>query len=172
LATPWAIQLLTPDYLIYGFIDSEASDRYYTLTSAETSSTPSTCVVHLTQATFRPASNLVPIDPSPTEWYSVGWNAFLAVMPWDQASVDYLVKESSHKSLIPADIYIGPYLIQGKVWSRNKSGTDLSFLAYAHRFIVQDVCINCLLPGSQLHDLKAPFAVLRTHLLQSAAVRA
>ena len=171
MSTPWAIQLLTPDYLVYGFIDSEASDRFYTLTYAETSSTPSSCVIHLTQAAFRPASILPPPDPSPTDCFFTGWNAFLAAMPWDQASVDYLVKENTCKSLVPADIFISSYHIQGKIWSRDKSPADLSALRFAHRFIVQDVCINNLLPGSQLHDLKAPFAVLRTHLLQCVAVR-
>jgi hypothetical protein len=171
MATPWAIQLLTPDYLIYGFIDSDASDRYYSLTAADTTSSPSSCVMHLTQAAFRPATNLVPIDPSPTEWFSFGWNAFLVALPWDQSSVNYLVKENSYKFLVPADLYVGNYLIQGKVWSRDRSEKDLSHLGFAHRFIVQDVTIDCLLPGSQLHGFKAPFAVVRTHLLQCATVR-
>jgi hypothetical protein len=173
MANPWVIQVLTPDFLFDGKIDP-GGDYFnpYIFESVTSTSQPCTAVVNLTSARVQPVNNLTaPIEPA-TNWFISGANAFVVAIPRDEASTSYLVKHNRYKSLIPGDVYVGPYCISGKVWSPDRPELGLGFLCFYARFVMQDIRINGLLPGSTLHGLEAPFAVVRTHLLQCATVRA
>jgi hypothetical protein len=176
MASPWNIQVLTPDYLIDGKIDPEGgSDRtfsdVYIFQADMAGSGPCTSSVYMAEARFQPAGNLVPPAAASTGWYLSGFNPFLAVMPRDDLSKTFLEKHNKYKSLIPGDLYVGNYLIRGTVWSPSKPDDSLGFMRMYSKVVVQDVTIDCLLPGSTLKGLQAPYAVVRTHLLQCAMPR-
>lgn len=170
MASLWSIQVLTPDFLFDGRIDGDGGDKFYALTAAESSSQPSSCRVHLTGASVQATGNLATPAGAIADWDFFGASAFVLIIPRDEASTTFLVKQNKFKSLIPADIYLGSYRISGKVWSSRKPEEGLDFLRNANRFLMQDARIDNLLPGAKMQTLEAPFAVARTHLLQCAVV--
>jgi hypothetical protein len=176
MATTWAIQVLTPDFLIDGRMDPQAgSDRNWADTYIFEASAggPAYCTasVFFAEASLKATSTLVAPYDSATDMSLFGATAFVAAIPRDEASTAYLVKSNKYKSLISADIFVGSYLIHGKIWSPNKPESGLSFIKTYSRFVVQDARIDCLIPGAKMQGLEAPFAVVRTHLLQYATVR-
>ena len=96
-------------------------------------------------------------------------NTFVAIIPRDEASTAFVAKNNTSKNLIPADIYVGPYIIHGTILSPDNS---FSILRYYFNFGVRDAVIDCQLPDTKLQGLKAPFVMVRTHLLQGIAMRA
>ena len=150
--------------------DATWSDTYI-LQADRNGPGPSTALASLTATQFQPTSDLVAADGLGDNWVICGANAFVMVIPRDEASTTFLLKQNKSKSLVSADIYVGSYHVRGKVWSPDKPESGLSFLRYYSRFVVQDATIDCSVPGARLHGLEAPFVVVRTHLLQCAAVR-
>jgi hypothetical protein len=176
MAKSWKIKVLTPDFLIDGSIDSEpVSEGNWSDTSileaASSGSQPCTACATLTTAKIQAASNIQLPDNPGMDWVVIGATGFLAVIPNDEATTTYLVKQNKNNCLLLADVYVGPYVFHGKVWSPNKIESGLSFLRYASRFVMQDVTIDCLLPGAILQGYGAAYAVVRTHLLQTATIR-
>jgi hypothetical protein len=171
----WTVQVLTPDFLLEGKIDVEAvsdgtwSDSYV-LQADRTGSGSCTALVSLTVTQFQPTSNLITADTIATNWTVCGANAFVAVIPRDEASTTFVSKQNKFKSLISADVFVGSYRFHGKVWSPEKPESGLSFLRYYSRFVMQDVVIDCQLPGAKLQGFQAAYAVIRTHLFQCARV--
>jgi hypothetical protein len=170
MATPWVIQVLTPDFLFDGKIDP-GGDYFnpYIFEAVNNSSQPSTVILHLTSARVQPTNTLAAPSVATNNWFISGPNAFVVAIPRDEASTKHLLKNNKFKNLVPADVYVGPYCVSGKVWSPESS---LGFLSLSARFVMQDVHIDGLLPGAKLHGLEAPYACVRTHLLQCATVRA
>jgi len=64
------------------------------------------------------------------------------------------------------NIYVGPYYIHGTVISPDKL---LGNLRYYFNFAVRDAEIECLEAGAKFQGLKAPYVIVRTHLLQGIA---
>ena len=91
--------------------------------------------------------------------------AVVAVIPRDDDTKKYVVKHNKCKSLVQAEIVIGPYVIHAKVWSTAKYG--LETVAENTGFVVQEAILECHLPGAKLPGLEAPLMVVRTPLLQS-----
>jgi hypothetical protein len=127
--------------------------------------------VFLTETQFQPTGNLVTTDDLGTDW-AINVHNSIAFIPRDEASTTYLVKQNKFKNLIAADMVIGSYLIRGKVWSPDKPDAGLKLLKKYLRVVMQDVTIDCQLPGATLHGLEAPYAVLGTRFFQCATIRA
>ncbi len=93
----------------------------------------------------------------------------VAAIPRDESSLTYTKKIfRDWKYPLPAELYVGPYLIQGIVLCVVKdTGPTLLMSALGEQAVVQDVVIDCLLPGTRLKRLSAPLAVVCTqNLLQ------
>jgi hypothetical protein len=178
MADLWTIQILTFDFLLEGKIltnpitDNNWTDPYI-LKAYEHNYIyySSIDLVFLTETKFQPTGNAVPAADLGTDWI-VNVHNSIAFIPRDDASTAYLEKQNKFKSLINVDMNIGSYLIRGKVCSPDKPGTGLKLLTKFYRIVMQDVTIDCQLPGSTLHRLEAPYAVLCTRYFQHATVRA
>lgn len=170
MATPWAIQVLTPDYLVDGLYDEKQdnSTAEFFFKSDAGDSLGREASMHLTAVRFQPTRHMTIPASSATDWFVYSYS-FVAIIPRDENSTIYVAKNNNFKNLIPADIYVGPYLIHGTILSRDKK---LSIFRYWFSIAVRDAEIECQLPGAKLQDLKAPFALVRTHLLQGITSRA
>jgi hypothetical protein len=178
MADLWRIQVLTPDFLLEGRILTNPITEVtwtdpYILKAYEHNYIYDSSVdlVFLTETQFQPTGNLVTTDDLGTDW-AINVHNSIAFIPRDEASTTYLVKQNKFKNLIAADMVIGSYLIRGKVWSPDKPDAGLKLLKKYLRVVMQDVTIDCQLPGVKLHGLEAPYAVLYTSLLQCATIRA
>jgi hypothetical protein len=163
----WALQLLTPDYLIDGLCDT---DRYpiYTFSSANYHSCIPTDALQLISTRVRPTGSLVLPDSAVPNWNVTFYNGFIAVIPRDDASQDYFRSNLSQYPDVEVDVYTGPYVIHGTLPIEKKEFKKLEFL---FSFIVKDAVIDCLHPNSFLHDYHVPFAMVRTLQVQGIVMR-
>jgi hypothetical protein len=179
MADLWKIQVLTPDFLLEGRISTDMmisnvtwTDPYSIFQSYKYMGyVPSAPLVSLAETQFQPAGDLVTTDDLGTDWV-INSDRSIAFIPRDEASTTYLLKHNKFKSLITADMYIGSYLIRGKVWSPDKPDSGLGFFSKWSRLVIQDVTIDHQLPGAKLHGLEAPYAVLCTHFFQCVTIQA
>ncbi len=153
---PAAVQILTPDYLVDGYI--EENDGGWPLSGFT-----------LTSVRFEPTGPLNPPATTAANWCMLEKSPMVAAIPRDESILAYTKKLfRDWKYPLPAELYVGPYLIQGIVLCVIKD-TDLTVLMSAldEEAVVQDVVIDCLLPGTRLKRLSAPLAVVHTgNLLQ------
>jgi hypothetical protein len=158
----WALQLLTPDYLIDGFCDT---DRYpiFTFSSTNYQNCLPTDALQLSSTTIRPTGSLtVPVDSAPN-WNVTFYNGFIAVIPKDEASTHFFRSNLSQYPTVPVDVYVGPYIICGALPIEKREFKKLEFL---FSFVVRDAEIDCLWPNSFLHNYKVPYAMVRTLQVQ------
>ena len=179
MTTFWNIQVLTPDYLIEGNIDSGFSEIQDILKPKTNVNDMDTDLDGLVNVRYQPTSNLIVPDgpvPSPSTKDGVTflqpWTKRIALIPRDQGSVDFLVKHNKFNRLTPVDIYAGSYSINGKYWNNDKTSLlPGSFHTYAtDRIVIQDARIDCLVPGAKLQGFQAPFVVVYTEHIQWIAV--
>ena len=151
----WAVQVLTYDYLIEGHVDEKQEHFNFNLIQARGGPVN----MHLTSARFQPTGNLAPPEPASTPWALVYAESVVAVIPRDEASTAYVLKNNADffKYPVAAEVRVGAYLIQGKVLSPDKM---LNVFESYFRFAVQDAEISCRLPGAQLTGLKAPYVLV------------
>jgi hypothetical protein len=156
---PAAVQILTPDYLIEGYLDDLTNWPFEGVT--------------LTSVRFEPTGVLTPPASTAANWCLPENSPVVAAIPRDEASLAYTKKiYRNDKYALPAEIYVGPYLIQGMIL-RSDEDNDPGFLAATldEYMVVQDAVIDCLLPGARLKRLGAPLVVVRTdQLLQGFVV--
>ena len=156
LASPsrsqWAVQVLTRDYLIEGNLDGERDKYSFRLVGHDVGT------VILTSARFQPATTLaVPARP-PVPQVLIHGDELVALIPRDEAGTTEDMKNNApFKYPVPAEVYVGPYVIRGQVLSMDK---NLRVFATYVGFVVQDAVVDCLLPGAQLTGLKAPYLLV------------
>lgn len=171
----WAVQVLTPDYLVDGYFDSE-EDKMETAILFKADKDPNiydTGNVHfltLTSARLQPISPVNnPINSVVLpKWNMSAMSVFVAIIPRDEASTAYFMKMNPAKHAIAADVYVGPYIIHGTIVSPE---SDLMELTAYHTFAVRDAEIEHLYSGTPLTGLKMPCLLVNTHLLQGIAQR-
>jgi hypothetical protein len=85
--------------------------------------------------------------------------SIVAVIPRDEASTAYVLKNNASlfKSPIPAEVRVGSYLLRGEVLSPDNL---LNVFESYFRFAIRNAEISCLLPGSQLGELRAPYVLV------------
>jgi len=166
MATSWTLQVLTLDYLVEGLFDDNNDNHtatyYFRSWYDDEGKLAISASLHLTQVHIQPTRNATPPISSAAEWWSFS-NNLIAVIPRDENSLAHVAKNNSPKSVIPADIFVGPYRIHGSVLCPDK---QLSSVRYYFTFVVQDAEILCLDAETKLPSLKAPYAIVRTHLIQ------
>lgn len=97
-------------------------------------------------------------------WLLLETSPIVVAIPRDAASQAYTRELIGNPQvLLPAEIYVGPYLVQGMVL-RDEEDTDTSSLVdtLSEYVLVQDAVVDCLAPGARLKRLSVPLAVVRT----------
>lgn len=174
----WSIQVLTPDYLLEGDISTDMTNPQIPWTSPSIfeayyhhfgfdNTSP---IITLTNTVVKAAGSL-PLPAAPSPAWVVNGDRAIAFIPREGASNTYLLKRNKYDSLIPAELTIGSFLIQGNVWSPEKADAGLSFLKKCSRLIMQDVLIEQQHPGAAFPRLEVPYAVLCTFHLQCGSLR-
>jgi hypothetical protein len=149
----WAIDVLTTDYLISGFVDGDRNALAFVLMGGDFQS------IILTSARLQPTGNYAAPDSLSAPWTVVYGDTLVALIPRDPASLENAMKRNSDwKHPLPAEVTIGHYLIRGTLLS---AGNDArTFAAYTTGCVVQQAQISSLLPGARLTNLTAPYALL------------
>ncbi len=113
LETPkvrWAVQILTVDYLIDGYIDGERDKYSFRLVDHDVSATP------VISARFQPTGNLAAPAAPAVPLVVVYGDRLVALIPRDEAGTASAKQaNAAFKYFIPAEVYVGPYVIRGKV---------------------------------------------------------
>ena len=165
---PWDIQLLTPDYVVQGHMDGDDPTGGWFLNVQPSDLAVAT--LKLTQASVQPTGALNVNLPTGGTWLLPSTAQFVAVIPRDEASTAYAIKNKGHSQHpIPVVVFVGPYAIRGTVLSPD---TYLDILSDYQTFAMQDVVIDCLTPGARLTGLTAPYIVVRSLLLHGILVNA
>ena len=163
----WALQLLTPDYLVDGFCDT---DRYPIFTFSTTNY--HTCIptdaLQLIQTTVRTTSGLVLPEGDIPNWNVTFYNGFIAVIPKDEASTHFFYSNLGHYPDVPVDVYAGPYVFHGTLPIEKEEFKKLEFL---FSIVLKDVEIDCLWPNSTLRNYRVTYAMLRTLHIQGITIR-
>ena len=144
---PWAVQILTPEYLVDGYSDSE--DNIFEYLSVADSDDDFDYT--FTSARVQP-TGLLTIPPfSCQEWTCAFLTSVVAVLPRDDASLKAVQKawEDSEYSY-RAELFAGPYLIRGAIQSDSQDHPS-----FATFMLVTGATVESLLPGAQLARLNA-----------------
>ncbi len=156
LPTPkknWAVDLLTTEFLISGFIDGDHHRRAFQLIGGDVSS------LALSSARLQPTGNLGLPDSLTAPWAVAYGNTLVVVIPRDRPSLDYAMQQNSDwKNPQPAEVYAGHYLLRGTLLSPAADVRTLA--AFTTGFAMQQVQISSLLPGSRLSGLTAPYVLV------------
>jgi len=166
VATSWTIQVLTLDYLVEGLFDDSNDNHtamyFFRSWYDDNGKLAISASIHLTKVHIQTMRNATPPVSSAAEWWSFS-NNLIAIIPSDENSLAYVVKNNVPKSVISADVFVGPYRIHGSVLCPDK---QLSSVRYYLNFVVQDAEILCLDVDAKLPSLQVPYAIVRTHLVQ------
>ncbi|MDR3575320.1 MAG: hypothetical protein P4L50_15780 [Anaerolineaceae bacterium] len=150
----WLLQVLTLDYLIDGYLDGDRDKNIFRLADRQVLD------LRLASVQFQPASNLVSPMHAVVPWTLVNSESLVAIIPRDAASSASAAQNNTiFKKSFQGEVYIGPYLLRGKVLTVDDS---VRILPIYPCFPMMDVEINCLLPGSKLVGLKAPYLLVMT----------
>jgi len=109
----------------------------------------------------------VPADILPS-WVVSQYGSIIAIIPNDETSIQYVAEANVRNTVMAADLYVGPYLIRGNLLNVNE---NIDYLNSCFSVLVKDAQIDCLLPGSSLKSLQAPYAIVRTLLMQGIVFR-
>lgn len=160
----WSIQILTADYLIDGRFDSQDVNGipFFNAPSIKNGDCPIPTLT-LTSALLQSTGSLALPTSAIGRWTFSPQGACVAVIPRDEASSAYVLKNSRGQNPVPADVYVGPYLVRGIVMSPVK---ELALLASYPSFFVQHARITCLVAGTRMEELTSPNIIVSTSLLQ------
>lgn len=155
----WAIQVLTLDYLITGYMDADRDKTSFRMAGHDAGS------LAVLSAQLQPSGNLdVPVR-APIPWVLVYGDEMVALIPRDEAGNNAAIQTngSYFKIPIPAEVFVGHYRIRGKVMASDPS---LRVFTINMGFPVQDAEIDCLLPGAPLKGLKVPYLLVMSRQKQ------
>jgi hypothetical protein len=162
MATPWAIQVLTLDYLIDGQIDggNMLQAAVFNLNNVNAGLAP----MMLTSIQVQPTGSLaVPSDHLPS--WTIAFNqTIIGVIPRDEKSVAEFKKWSTQKNTVTVEMVIGPYCVRGTAYHR-LNAEHLQKLSEVN-LALKDVEIDRITLDSKVKGLKVPFMIVFTELLQ------
>ena len=163
---PWAVRLLTPDFLVDGFTDTEAHPETWPFFTTAVGSTPSG-LLWLASPRFTPVASGSAPPPAVTQWLVPYSGNFVALMPFDNASLAAVRKNIADlKYPHAATLYVGPFALRGGLLSNYEAVSYMSTMSGHQCLAMQDVEIEYRLPNPSFTGLKAPLVLVRTHLLQ------
>jgi hypothetical protein len=157
-SNPWLVQILTPEYLIDGYCQPE-EDLFLSLS---TSSYTDILGITLTSAYIQPTGNLSISPFSSPKWILSFSSMCLAVIPRDESSLK-AAREAFNEYQYPFHVvlYAGPFIIRGTMLS-NDEDDPTPFYENFTFFPMIEADIDCLIPGSKLSRLNAPFLALNS----------
>ncbi len=148
----WAVDVLTTDYLISGYLDGDRNALAFQLMGGDFSS------LILTNAKLTPTGADAAPDSLSAPWVVAYGDTLVAVIPRDPASLQYaMARNGDWKHPQPAEIHAGHYLVRGTILS--PANDVRTFAAYTTGFIVQQAAITSLLPGARFAGLSAPYVM-------------
>jgi hypothetical protein len=163
---PWAVRLLTPDFLIDGYTDLDSHSEGAPFFQRQTGSMP-LGALWLTSVRFQATGPSSGTAPTANNWSLAYSAAFVAAIPNDEASLTATrLNIADLRNAFQAELFVGPYAIRGQLLSPAAHAGDFAMFGSYHSLVVKDAVIDYRLPGAQLTGLKAPLAVVRTLLLQ------
>lgn len=150
--TSWAVQILTVDYLIEGTIDPARERPAFDLIAGDARA------IRVDHPQVLPTGNLVvPARPA-VPWALVYGNRLVAIIPRDQACLDYAIKKNdSFDTPIPGEVFAGPYVFSGTIMSPDRK---LRILEGYAALVLHNVTIDCLVVGTKLPRLQAPYVMV------------
>ncbi|MBA3873509.1 MAG: hypothetical protein H0X30_30630 [Anaerolineae bacterium] len=142
---PFAIQVLTPDYLIEGHIPRNMT--WHSLVEIE-----------IAPAHYQPTGTMtLPAGSAPL--LHVQQNALVAIMPQDEACATDVLKGFGTQHLLKVTMLLNHYRFTGMAFA---TSDNISTLTYADAILMQDATIDCLIVGAQRKVWTAPLALIYT----------
>ncbi len=160
---PWAIQVLTADYLISGLSRPEDDIFYYVqgFKFADPFEGPV-----LESVDLQPTGNLVTPRQHLEKWRLAYCATVIAIIPSDQAGLGAAratFYEARHP--LPVVLYAGPYVVQATLLSEDPGGETL-FTSRRSFIPAAGAHIECQAPGTQWKGIRVPWLLLNGGLLQ------
>jgi hypothetical protein len=154
----WAVQVLTTDYLISGYLQPVDMPLVGSL------NVPTQPTLTLTQAQLRAITGQSASETLPE--ITIPKTALVALIPRDEASA-----RSAALQMPPgtqrAAIYAGPYLIRAAFRLAGDMPMRTLFGASAGAMLaVSEAAVLCLKPGSAFPELTAPVIILNKNIVQ------
>jgi hypothetical protein len=155
----WAVQVLTPDYMISGYIQPVDMPLVGSL------NVPTQPTLTLTQAQLRPIEAQAASATLPE--ITVPKAAIIALIPRDEASARSAAAQMPGNSQ-RALIYAGPYLLRAAFRLAGDMHLRVLFGASAGVMLaVSEAAITCLKSGSVFSEQAAPVVVLNKNCVQA-----
>ena len=162
---PWAVRLLTPDFVVDGYLDFEEHPESWPFFTPQAAAT-TTATLWLDAPRFTPTSATAGAPPEVSQWLVPFDNSHVAVLPLDEASLAAMRKNaSSYRFPIAAVVHLGPYVVHGQLLSCYEDVADLSTLTHNRCLAMQDATIERRRPGAPFAGLQAPLVMLNGHWL-------
>jgi hypothetical protein len=155
----WAVQVLTADYLISGYLQPMDMPLVGSL------NVPTQPTLTLTQAQLRAIAGQSASETLPE--ITIPKTAIVALIPRDEASARSAALQMPPNSQRAA-IYAGPYLIRaafrlaGDMHMRTLFGASTGAM-----LAVSDASVLCLKPGSALPEQSAPVIIINKNVVQA-----
>ena len=163
---PWAVRLLTADFLVDGFCDTEAHPEGWPFFTPQTGTAPAG-LLWLDRPRFTPVAAGMTPQPAVSQWVLPYSSNYVALMPFDDASLAAMRKNAADdKYAKAAVVHVGPFAIRGQLMSPYEATSYMSTMAHHLSYTMTDVEIEYRGPNPQFTGLKSPLALVRTHLLQ------
>jgi hypothetical protein len=162
--TPWAVQVLTTDYLVDGQIDPDIRGHKFFFTALQTSK-PAGALI-LNNVKVQPTSTAEAPSPATATWLATFNTTLVAVIGRDNTACDYIVQHAP-QTPVAAELRVGPYAIRGTLLLPVPANRMADVLG-SFGFAMQNAEIDCVVAGSKLRGLKAPALMISTALLQGA----
>lgn len=157
-STGWAVQVLTADYLISGFLQPVDMPLVGHL------NVPTQPTLTLTQAQLRPITGQSASSTLPE--ITIPKTAIVALVPRDEASARSAALQMPPNSQ-RAMIYAGPYLIRAAFRLAGDMPMRTLFGASTGTMIaVSDATVLCVKPGGALPEQNAPAIILNKSAVQ------
>ena len=153
---PWAIQVLTTEYLMDGTVQpdvyrSPAYNGDLFVAASDTvgeSGLKTFQFLHLTAVQVKPTGNLTTPVQSFSEWRLAACANVVAIIPNDDASQQAAQKAFKHcKYPVGAVVYAGPYRIRGTALSDSAGSLHAPLMTEWSLLPIQEAEIDSQLPG-------------------------
>ena len=169
---PWAVRVLTPDFLIDGQVDTEAHPESWEFFSPSVSRNDSG-LLWLNAPRFTATSANSGAAPAVSTWVVPLSGGVVAVLPFDNASLAEMQKNvADFNHPYPALLHVGPFAIRGQLLSEFDKAADVSNMAGYHSLAVANAEIEYRLPGAAFTGLKSPLMLVHMRRLQGFALTA
>jgi hypothetical protein len=161
-SAPWAVQVLTVDYLVEGWIDPDIRGHKYFFTATQTGKPAGSLI--MTDVKVQ-ATSTAEAPSSATGTWMVTYNPTVVAIIGRDATVDSFIIEHAAHTQVPTEMRVGPYSIRGTLLLPVPA-QRLPDVLGSFGFAMQNAVIDCVVGGSKLRGLKASTLMVSTALLQ------